>query len=117
MTQPSNGSNSVTRVQRACADDIAGNRLAVVFMTGFANEADIQPYRCDGHPIHTHDIHLHTYTHCAQEMVRQWCRIFATPERFIDRARGPDKMLLDFFVVRPVGVVYMKGCKRGCRFV
>lgn len=35
--------------------------------------------------------------------VRQWLRVFSTPERFVARASGPQKMLIDFFVARPVG--------------
>ena len=38
-------------------------------------------------------------------MVRQLCRIFSTPKRFLERAVGPDKLLLNFFVARPVGAI------------
>ena len=54
---------------------------------------------------------------CIQEMVRQWCRIFRTPKLYFERARGPDKLLLDFFVVHPVGVVHTMGWKRVCVWV
>ena len=37
--------------------------------------------------------------------VRLWCRIFCTPEQFLTRAQGPAKLLVDFFVGRPVGAV------------
>ena len=51
------------------------------------------------------------FPHSTKNMqtVRQWCRIFATPERFLGRARGPPKLLINFFVERPVGVVHMLG--------
>ena len=38
-----------------------------------------------------------------RKTVRQWCRIFSTPGRFLSRASGPEKTLIDFFVVHPVG--------------
>ena len=39
------------------------------------------------------------------ETVRMWCRILCAPERVLSRASGMPKvkMLLDFFVERPVG--------------
>ena len=40
---------------------------------------------------------------------REWCRVFSTPKRFLVRARGPAKQLINFFVERPVGVVHMLG--------
>lgn len=36
-----------------------------------------------------------------QKTARQWCRIFSTPERFLKRVSGPEKMLVDFFIGRP----------------
>ena len=33
------------------------------FMAVFVSKTDIQPYRCDGNLIHTHDIHLYTSAH------------------------------------------------------
>ena len=33
--------------------------------------------------------------------VREWCRIVSTPKQFLVRARGPVKLLLEFFVARP----------------
>ena len=84
-----------------------------------------------GTPMHmwicmsTHSLshpHTHTHTHtqikeCTQEMMRQWCRIISTPERFLVRAHGPSKLLIDFFVVHPVGVVCVHWCGWGCKYV
>ena len=40
---------------------------------------------------------------CVPETVRQWCRLFWTPEKFVvNTVLGPAKLLLDFFVARPV---------------
>ena len=41
-------------------------------------------------------------TESTLQMVRQWCRIFSNPERFFKRVKGPEKVLLEFFVARPV---------------
>ncbi len=57
----------------------------------------------------------HTHT-CTQmiilKAVRQWCRIFSAPERFLARESGPEKMLIDFFVVYPVGRCICSGARR-----
>ena len=34
--------------------------------------------------------------------LRQWCRIIGMPERVSAKARGPGKLLIDFFIERPV---------------
>lgn len=43
-------------------------------------------------------IRIRKYTPVA---VRQWCRIFSTPTRFLRRASGEQKMLVNFFAQRP----------------
>ena len=54
-------------------------------------------------------------------MVRQWCRIFANANRFVERVKGKGEtllkgeMLLNFFVARPVGAaVHMCMCMLYC---
>ena len=45
-------------------------------------------------------------TMCVPQIVSQcqleWCRILAAPDRFLGKSRGEQKMIIEFFVQRPV---------------
>ena len=43
------------------------------------------------------------------QSVRQWCRVFATPERSLQTSSGAQKMFVQFFVQYPV-TVRMHAC-------
>ena len=45
----------------------------------------------------------------ADQSVRQWCRVFATPERSLQISSGAQKMFVQFFVQYPV-TVRMHAC-------
>ena len=45
----------------------------------------------------------------ADQSVRQWCRVFATPERSLQISSGAQKMFVQFFVQYPV-IVRMHAC-------
>ena len=75
--------------------------FAILVCVCYMCDENVVSHHCYSVCNHWQMYHLGV-TESTLQMVRQWCRIFSNPERFFKRVKGPEKMLLEFFVARPV---------------